>query len=422
MSLVLQSVAASPGDGSDPEAAAAGTVLVYEPTTLPDPVRVSPAEGAVERANLVFVGSRHLGSGIEANKLTAYIPTGTASAELALDLTGITAQTSLPGWTATSDPAGQRIVFAPPSGVATIEPGQGLTIQLDGIRINRVVGSAPVILELSYRTVGTSAWKTDRTTFGIGKFPADFYLRELTAEPRVVGNGGTVKLTWEASAGATYKLLYGGAAEIDVTAVRTYDVPNVRASTMFYLRGTTQSGNNPVERTLSTGVTVDEPDLVVRTLTVRDTITADGAVTVGGTLTGNGPVDLFRGGQSLRYMPGKNYTFTAPTSGFLMGKITTVGSVSSSTLTLRTVLGEETHIAQVHAAAAGADGSNTASLPVVKGTECAYWVKIREGGISPSFRWVPLGEAGRVTPSEHWGTPTTEESTKADTPQEELAE
>lgn len=302
MSVVLQTVAQPPDDGSDPEAAGVGTILVYELTTEPDPVRASPAEGTVERANLVVVGSRHSDSGIEARKLTVYIPTGTASAELALDLTGIAAHTSLPGWTATSDPANQRIVFAPPSGTATIEPGQGVTIQLDGIRINRVVGSAPVVLELEYRTVGTSAWRTDTTTLGVGKFPPGFYLRNLRVDPLVVDNGGTATLEWEASEGATYKLLYGS-AEIEVTDRREYPVTNIRQSTMFYLRAIAQAGNDNVERTLNVSVTVNKPDMVVRNLTIE------------GQLEATGPVQLFTAPQKIDVS--SPFTATAPSDGIL---------------------------------------------------------------------------------------------------------
>ncbi|WP_406277690.1 hypothetical protein [Embleya sp. NBC_00896] len=300
MSLVSQSVAGSAGEGNDAETAGVGTVLVYELSTEPDPVRVSPAEGAVERADLVIVGSRHSDSGIEARKLTVYIPTGTASAELALDLTGIAAQTSLPGWTPAADPTNQRIVFAPPSGTATIEPGQGVTIQLGGIRINRVVGSAPVVLELEYRAVGTSAWRTDTTTLGVGKFPAGFYLRNLRVDPLVVENGGTATLEWEASQGATYKLLYG-TAEIDVTNRRDYPVTNIRQSTMFYLRAIAQAGNDHVERTLNVSVTVNKPDMVVRNLTIE------------GQLEATGPVQLFAAPQRIE----APFTGTAPSDGFL---------------------------------------------------------------------------------------------------------
>ncbi|WP_331767823.1 hypothetical protein [Embleya sp. NBC_00896] len=267
MSLVAQSIAADPDDS---QSLAAGTVLSYELTTEPDPIRASPATGTVELANLVVVGSRQAADAIEARKLTVYLPTGTASAELALDLTGIAARTSLPGWTATSDPTGQRIVFAPPSGTATIQPGQGVTIQLDGIRINRQVGSAPVVLELEYRA-GSTAWRTDTVTLGVGKFPPGFHLRNLVVTPLVVDNGGEATLTWEASEGATYKLLYD-TAEIDVTNRRSYPLTDIRRTTIYYLRGIAQSGNNTVERTLNTMISVNRPDLEVGNLTVNGTM------------------------------------------------------------------------------------------------------------------------------------------------------
>ncbi|WP_331766669.1 hypothetical protein [Embleya sp. NBC_00896] len=281
MSLVAHTIAPT---SDDPDALAEGTVLSYELTTDPDPIRVSPATGTVELADLVIVGSRQAGTAIEARKLTVYIPTGTASAELALDLTGIAAQISLPGWTPTSDPTNQRIVFAPPSDATRIEAGAGVTIQLGGIRVNRQVGSVPIPIELEYRAVGTSAWRTDTTTLGIGKFPAGFYLRNLIVRPLIVDNGGSATLTWEASEGATYKLLYD-LAEVDVTSRRTYPVTNVRHTTVFYVRGIAQSGNNTVERTISTTLVVNEPDLVVNNLTINGITTANGELVANGQVT-----------------------------------------------------------------------------------------------------------------------------------------
>ncbi|WP_141753982.1 hypothetical protein [Streptomyces subrutilus] len=106
------------------------------------------------------------------------------------------------------------------------------------------------------------------TAFNLGKFPADFYLRNFLCEPSIIDNGGDVKLTWERSANAIYKLLYGGVNR-DVTNRTSLDIEGIKSDTTFYLRATTGDPTNPVTRILSTQVTVLRPDLTVNNLTVE---------------------------------------------------------------------------------------------------------------------------------------------------------
>ncbi|MHB6905023.1 hypothetical protein [Streptomyces sp. DB-54] len=55
MSLTVSQTVAAP-DGAAP-ASADQSGLVYELTTQPDPLRVSPAQGALEHGDIVIVGS-----------------------------------------------------------------------------------------------------------------------------------------------------------------------------------------------------------------------------------------------------------------------------------------------------------------------------------------------------------------------------
>ncbi|MHB6905024.1 hypothetical protein [Streptomyces sp. DB-54] len=146
-----------------------------------------------------------------------------------------------------------------------------MTIQLRNIPVNRQVGTVPLTVIVSWRREGTASWRDDIDTLTVGKFPPDFTLANLKADPIALEHSGSTTLTWQASDNATYKLLYG-TAEIDVTNVRTYTVPNLKQTTPFYLRGIAQSGNTSVERTLTSLVTVDVPDLEVTNLFVRGTL------------------------------------------------------------------------------------------------------------------------------------------------------
>ncbi|MEU6554291.1 hypothetical protein ABZ915_29060 [Streptomyces sp. NPDC046915] len=269
MGIVTQTAVATDAE----TAADFGTQLQYSPTTVPDPLTASPASGTVELGDLVIVGSRIHPDPIETNEIAVHIPIGSEAWQLVLDFTGLQTSINLTGWNATVDQANERILFKPNTGHATITPEQGITLQLNKLRINRQVGTAPVVIALKWRSPGSTSWRTEEQTLPLGKFPAGFYLRNLKAESAYIENGDPVKLTWERSGGATYHLLYEN-IEIDVTHYSTYTVQDIRRNTMFYLRGRVQQGTGTAERTINTYVTVNKPDLTVNDLVVEGDLTA----------------------------------------------------------------------------------------------------------------------------------------------------
>ncbi|MGF6886878.1 hypothetical protein ABIA39_005367 [Nocardia sp. GAS34] len=242
--------------------------LHFDLNTDPDPVRISPSSNDMRTADFVLVGSRRSASAIECRKITLTVPAGSTSPDLTPDLNSATAQISLPGWTPVTNTATKTITFTPASGHAEIGRDQGVTVQLMGMRINTVVGSAPLRIDLEWREAGSGdVWDTGTVVFDIGKFPADFHLANFMAEPLIIDNNGAVKLNWEASGASSLRLLYD-AADINVLNLDTYPVNNVTHTTVFYLRATVQVGTNTVERILSTTVTVRTPDLEVANLRV----------------------------------------------------------------------------------------------------------------------------------------------------------
>ncbi|MEV0296236.1 hypothetical protein [Nocardia sp. NPDC050710] len=243
--------------------------LYFELNTDPDPVRISPSSGDPQHADFVLVGSRRSGKAIECRKITITVPTGTNSADLTPDITSIAPQISLKEWTPRTDPAAKTITFTPTTGFTVIDRDEGVTIQLMDARINSVVGSTMLAIAMEWREVdGDGAWETGSVAINVGKFPPDFRLENFTVEPMIIDNSGSVKLKWEASGVSSLKLLYD-VADVDVTNKTTYTVSNITRTTVFYLRGTVQVGNNTVERILSAFLTVRVPDLEVRHLTVR---------------------------------------------------------------------------------------------------------------------------------------------------------
>ncbi|WP_280316224.1 discoidin domain-containing protein [Nocardia abscessus] len=269
MSATIPQYTATTTDGTVNNA----SPLHFDLNTNPDPVRVSPSTGDPQRADFVLVGSRRSISAIQCRKITVTVPTGNNSPDLTPDLNSVSADISLPGWTPVTNTNSKTITFTPASGHAEIGRDQGVTIQLMGMRINTVVGSAPLRIDLEWREAGddNEPWASGTVVFDIGKFPPDFHVANFMADPLIIDNNGAVKLEWEASGVSSLRLLYD-AADINVLNLTTYPVNNITRTTVFYLRATVQVGTNTVERTLSVTVTVLIPDLDVGRLTVHKEI------------------------------------------------------------------------------------------------------------------------------------------------------
>ncbi|MFF3002338.1 hypothetical protein ACFVTF_05955 [Kitasatospora sp. NPDC057940] len=371
--------------------------LYFELNTNPDPVRISPSNSDPARADFILVGSRRSTLAIDCRKITINIPTGPNSPDLTSDLNSATAQISLPGWTATTNTTAKTITFTPTSGHATIGRGDGVTLQLMGLRINTVVGSSPLRIDVEWAESGDDYWSTDSLTIDVGKFPADFVLRNFISEQFVIENGGSVKLNWEASGASSLKLLYD-VAEVNVLNQSTYTVNNVRHSTVFYLRATVQSGTDTVERILSATVTVRIPDLEVANLVVNGTITAkEVTVPTGHQLAVKGDITfeeatmgILGGLQMLEAPYGAIKRFEAPTDGLLMFTVFKqltdtsfpYGEMSSGGLTF-VLRPEPGH-------------SSYAMLPVRKGALCMYRYVGDSAGSLVTVTWVPFGR-GEVT-------------------------
>nr|BFD89217.1 hypothetical protein KitaXyl93_05770 [Kitasatospora sp. Xyl93] len=260
--------------------AADDPLLTYQITTTPSPLKASPEnpQAPEEIGELIISVARQSGTPADVEWIKVKVPAGAMAPDLATDLNKISPRISLTGWTVRLDAAAKEFVCAPAASHAPIGPGTGFTIQLSDIPISRKVGTAPVTVTERSRT-GNSAFQNRATVFHLGKFPADFYLRNFQCAPSIIPNGGDVELTWERSANATYELLYPGVNR-DVTTRTSLPIEGVTSDTTFYLRGTTGDPSNPVVRILSTHLTVLKPDLDIGNLIVNGTVMAKGDVTI----------------------------------------------------------------------------------------------------------------------------------------------
>ncbi|MFF3313174.1 hypothetical protein [Streptomyces sp. NPDC002952] len=262
MTVVIQTQDADTSAADDP-------LLSYSVSTTPSPLKASPEnpQAPEEIGEVVISVARQSGTPADVEWIRVKVPAGTMAPDLATDLSNVSPRISLTGWTVRLDAPAKEFVCAPTGSHAPIGPDTGFTIQLSDIPMSRKVGTAPITVTERSRE-GNAAFQDRTTVFNLGKFPADFYLRNFLCEPSIVNNGGDVKLTWERSANATYELLYPG-VDRDVTNRTSLDIEGVRSDTTFYLRATTGDPTNPVVRILSSQVVVRQPDLEVGSLLVR---------------------------------------------------------------------------------------------------------------------------------------------------------
>ncbi|MEU7506386.1 hypothetical protein [Streptomyces lavendulae] len=297
-------------------------LLSYSITTTPSPLKASPEneDYPEETGEVIIAVARQSGTPANVEWIKVKVPAGDRAPDLATDLNKITYRISLDGWTSRLDAAAKEFVFTPRS-TAPIGPDDGFTIQLSGIPMNRTVGTAPITITERSHT-GNAAPQNRPTVFNLGKFPADFYLRNFLCEPSVIQNGGDVRLTWERSANATYELLYGD-VNICVTDRSTHNVEGIKSDTTFYLRATAGDATNPVVRIVSAQVTVNKPDLEIGNLTVHGEVLGPlrvGSVyakSVSGSLRPDADSSLFsRASVITTNVP---YERVAPSAGLLVG-------------------------------------------------------------------------------------------------------
>ncbi|WP_406205700.1 hypothetical protein [Streptomyces decoyicus] len=237
--------------------------VAFQLNTIPELVRVSPSTGDAEYANLSLVATVTGTGPITLNEVTVKVLAGADSPHFASSLDGVEPAVDRSGWTYTGMQQSTFSFTPTTAGGETVDPGASLTIALNRIPVNQAIGSSQV--------TATAHWNNDsgtsRTIFEVAKFPPGFYVRDFTASPVQVNNGGDVELRWQASAGATLHMLWEG-EQHQVTGRSEYTVHDLRHTTVFYLR----ASHGTAEQTLGTVVGVPDPDIEVNNLILTDTL------------------------------------------------------------------------------------------------------------------------------------------------------
>ncbi|HYW11885.1 MAG TPA: hypothetical protein VE871_08010 [Longimicrobium sp.] len=201
---------------------APSTLLSYVMLTSPDPLQASAAN-----AILTLVVSNPGGQTVTATSLVVTLPVGTNAKDLTADATGVQTQPAA-GWEAVN--AAGTITLTP---TGTGEIGaHGLTFVFASIGVNAQVGLCTVtILETASSGGRTAQGRT--ASLPIPKFPAQFQVGDLQADPLSVASGGSTTLMWAGTGTqATYTLQYQPADEGDPVSVAVgntgpYTVPDL---------------------------------------------------------------------------------------------------------------------------------------------------------------------------------------------------
>ncbi|HEY0319610.1 MAG TPA: hypothetical protein VGC66_01435 [Pyrinomonadaceae bacterium] len=174
-------------------------LLTYAVLTTPDPLQASPQTGDPSLATLMIVVSNNTHQLIDCQSLSFSFLQGTDAKDFFSDSTGI--GTSAPaGWSITQDGA---LFTATPDTSADGKVGAaGLTFVLTNIKVNEQPGTTNMtITEVTSSNTGT-------LSYPLAKFPPQFFVGQLQANPVNVVEGASTTLSWSGSSGANYEIQY----------------------------------------------------------------------------------------------------------------------------------------------------------------------------------------------------------------------
>jgi hypothetical protein len=269
------------------------TLLTYSMATTPSPLQVSPQSGSPSVASINFIVSCPVDIGEATVKQIAFnLPIGDPahpeSTDLTLTATGISASVSSSGkdqWQIGPGAAAGSFVLKPASGNTGKIDAQGITVAFTGIQVSPIVGTA--VIKIVEVATSDSTPPSPRTSeIAAPKFPYGFFAGDLQASAPMVDHGGKVTLTWVGSTIASYKMLWAKQS-LDVSQVRSWPSPALTDTTTFILQVTAQEAGQTVTVQFSTTVIVANPDFTATTLTVLQTSTLKGNVTIGGSPAAN---------------------------------------------------------------------------------------------------------------------------------------
>lgn len=281
------------------------TLLTYDLLTTPSPLQVSPQSGNPSVSVLTFVVSCPVNVGqATVTSITFNLPVGDPANPDAASLTdttsGLSPSVSSSGtdvWLIGDGGAAGSFVLKPAPGNNGTISSQGLTVTIEGLVVNLVVGTA--LVHVVEQAMADNAPLQPRTAdVLVPKFPQNVSVQYLTASEPMVQNGQSVTLSWAGSNGAEYLLVYGAEPPIDVSNIRIWASPRLSMTTTFILQVSAQQGGQTVNFYFGVTVIVSNPDIVAQSLDVtgntmlQGTVNACSTLAVVGTISGFGVVPV----------------------------------------------------------------------------------------------------------------------------------
>ena len=248
------------------------TTLTYAMTTNPNPIEVSTSPATPALATLIFVVScpRAVGS-CTVSQLTVQLPVGDVSD--ATNLTNVAPSASAAsisasdgaGWTPSLGVSPGLFIFSPPGESVQLSE-QSLTIQLAGIQVSPMVGTADITIHEwvapgSYPAPPPSKPPTGRAVIPAAKFPSGFYAFDFAASAPQVNSGESVTLSWIGSDNADYFISYADQKPARVTG-GTWESPPLFTTTVFILTAQASAAGQTVDLKLNATVIVAAPQVV----------------------------------------------------------------------------------------------------------------------------------------------------------------
>lgn len=254
------------------------TLLSYAVSANQDPIQASPEVGDPSLLTLIIVVSAQGHHSVDCQSISFGFIQGTVAKDLFSDSTGIA--TAAPnGWSIAQD--GSIFTATPDTPEDGEITGAGLTFVLSNIKVNQQVGTTQMTI------TEATASGTAMLEVPLAKFPPQFYVGNLNADPDTVEPGDSTTLSWDGSSDATYELHYTdtGGHLVTIThpkdepdqplpSTGSYEVDGLQKNTTFYLKVTaTAAGQSEplvVERNFP--VTVEIPNVQIVSFTANPSV------------------------------------------------------------------------------------------------------------------------------------------------------
>ena len=182
----------------------AGSATLLRYSILPDP---NPMQVSAEHARLILVVSNPGTNAVACTKIEVTLPVGTTARSLIPSAAFQT--TPPPGWSAGPGGVSGAILLTPDTPAAGVIGMAGLAVEIAGLTINAEPGVATVTVEETASRQGAPE-QARLADIEVAKFPRQFQVGGLLADPLEVPYDGTCIVAWSGSP-ASYTLKYQAA-------------------------------------------------------------------------------------------------------------------------------------------------------------------------------------------------------------------